>query len=252
MLDNLARVGTFGVFGEVGNSMFNPESVRPVSLDNRIFFVNALLNTFNSLRTWGQQGTADYATVYRPLIQSLGGSGFFQYVDAMNHLIGADNAESRVVARTNVNNYLRVAGRELGMDVRTARGMQAMPTPTKPFIGQMVMSAYANDAADFREAYQKAIKTAQEEGRTREEAMDYIERSYGSYNPVRMVFRTAPNEAEVQRVLNTLGDHGRTVREALRLYEFYGAQIGLKKRQPAKQQSSRPRQSLQELRARMY
>lgn len=225
MLDNLARVGTFGVFGEIGNSMFNPESVRPISLDNRIFFVASTLNTFNALRTWAQQGTADYATVGRPLAQALGGSGMLQYVDTLNHFFAADNAESRVIARTNVGNYLRVAGRELGMDVRTARGMAAMPTPTKPFVGQMVMAAYANDAAGFQQAYKSALEAAAAEGRTLSEAKDYVARSYQAYNPVRLVFRTPPNEAELNRVYSTIGNHASVVRESIRLFEHYGEQV---------------------------
>ncbi len=48
-----------------------------------------------------------------------------------------DNQEARVVKRISVNNYLRVAGRQMDLDVRTGRGMTAIPNPIKPYVGQM-------------------------------------------------------------------------------------------------------------------
>ena len=227
MLDSVARVGTFGIFGEIPNSIINVDTVREVSVDSRVFLVNTMLSVKNALSTWVRQGTADYSTVYRPLLQALGGSGYLQYADSINTALGLDNQESRVAARISVNNYLRTTGRELKMDVRTGRGMQALPNPIKPYVGQMVTAALANDAAAFREAYRAAKLEAKAEKKANPE--DYVQRSFAAYHPLRLVFRTEPTEAEYQKLLRNLDDNGRVaVSTAIRLINGYSEQIGVK------------------------
>jgi hypothetical protein len=59
-------------------------------------------------------------------------------------MLSIDDTEARVSNRISVNNYLRVAGRELDLNVRTFGGMlqnQTTPNPIKPFVGQMVLAA---------------------------------------------------------------------------------------------------------------
>lgn len=145
-LDNASRVGTFGFIGEGANYFLNDDNSRPVTLDNRIFFVNTIENTFNAARALYHQtlpelasgnlesaaATAtDYQTVVRPLFQTLGGNGLLQNLGAINHMLSLDDSEARVSNRISVNNYLRVTGRELGMDVRTFGGMlQNSSTPS--------------------------------------------------------------------------------------------------------------------------
>jgi hypothetical protein len=138
MLDNASRIGTFGFIGEFGNYFLNDDNVRPVTLDNRIFLANTIQNVFNASRalyhqtmpqllngnTEGAMDTAtDYQTVVRPLFQALGGNGLLQNLGALNHLLSIDDSEARVSKRVSVNNYLRIAGHELNLDVRTFGGL---------------------------------------------------------------------------------------------------------------------------------
>jgi hypothetical protein len=226
ILDSTARVGTFGLFGEIPNNILNVQTQREFSLDNRIFFVNSMLNFMRAVSTWvRQEGVADWQTVYRPLLQSLGGSGYLQYADGLNNLLGLDNAEARVTKRIGVSNYLRTTGRGLNLDVRSASGMKSMPTPIKPYIRQMELAAYANDAVAFREAYMAALKAAREEKKP--DPADYVRRSFSAYHPLRMVFRTEPSEAEYQKLLMAMTEDGReAVATAVRLFNSYAEQIG--------------------------
>jgi hypothetical protein len=227
MLDNTTRVGTFGVLGEVPNKWFNYDSQREVSLDNRIFFVSSALSLEKALMNWVRQGNADWATVGRPMTQALGGSGYLQYAGILNNALGTDNAEARVSNRISVNNYLRVGGRELGLDVRAARNTgEGAPNPVKPLIGQMVLAAYANDSADFRRAWREAIAVAAQNGRSQDEARDYVQRSFSSYHPLRTVFKTEPSENEYRRLLAAMNDNGRTtVATSINLFNHYGEQV---------------------------
>jgi hypothetical protein len=127
-LDALARVGTFGIWGDIANSYINRDTEKPFSMDNRIFFMSSLLGAKRALSNWFEQGHADYQSVYRPLIQSLGGSGYMQYAQILNTLTSEFGSgpmfqqEARITARINAGNFIRVAGRELGMDVRVGGG----------------------------------------------------------------------------------------------------------------------------------
>lgn len=224
-IDSLARVGTFGFAGEAVNGIFNLDTTRELSVDSRVYFVSNARNTYKTLATWYQQGTSDWQTVWRPLAQSLGGSGYLQYADIVNNATGWDNAEARVAKRIGVNNYLRTVGRELNLDVRTGRGMAALPNPIKPYIGQMVLAAYANNPEDFREAYRSALLEARQQKKPDPE--DHVARSFQAYHPLRMVFRTEPSEQEYQKILGAMDEDGRaTVATSVRLYNEYAKQVG--------------------------
>lgn len=233
MTDALARVGTFGVFGDVSNSLVNRDTERPFSVDNRVYALSSMFSAARSLSTWMRQGSADYSTVYRPMLASLGGSGYLQYAQLLNRATSMFGdgplfeAESRVTARINANNYLRVAGRELGMDVRVNLGGEVIGTPVRPFIGQMVLAAYANDAAGFREAYRNAIAASREENKP--DPQDYVKRAFAAMHPLRTVFRTEPSQPEYARLLASLNDSGRAaVSSALHLFNAYATQLGIK------------------------
>ena len=230
-IEQLARVGTFGLAGDALNTVANYAAgsgdLRGISLDSRVLFMNSTLNAMASLSTVLHQQEATYATVYRGLFSALGGTGYLQYAQIMNNALSLDNAEARVTARINVGNYLRAAGRELGLDVRTGRGMaSATPTPIKPWVSEMVLAAYANDPAGFRAAYQRAVQAARDEKKP--DPVDYVKRSFQSYHPLKSVFVTAPSEAEYRQILGALDDDGsQDVSEAVRLFNRYGATIGI-------------------------
>lgn len=228
-IEKLARVGTFGIVGDAANSFLNVDTNREFSVDSRVFAISSFLNTSRALSTLIKQGEGTYATVYRPLLQSLGGSGYLQYADALINATGVDVAEGRVVARINVQNYLRSAGRAEEMDVRVGRGMASVPTPTKPWVREMEMSAYANDPKDFVRAHENAIQAAMKMGRDREEAEKYIRQAFMSYHPLRVVFKTKPDEVDYAKLLSAMSDRGQqSVREAIRLFDYYGERLEIR------------------------
>ena len=228
-LDRLGRVGTFGVFGDAANAALNSDTNRDFSVDSRVFFVSSMLSAMKSVGTAIRQEQVDYAGVVRPLAQALGGSGYLQYADTVNNALSLagvkmDNVESRVVARMNVNNYLRAAGKMLKMDVRTGKGMASIPNPIKPYVGQMVLAAYANDAAGFREAHRSAVREAREEKKADPEKS--VLQSFTAYHPLNTVFRVRPTEDELSRALRLMSQDGRAaVSTAIRLFNGYGEQL---------------------------
>ena len=227
MLDSLSWVGVLGLGGEAVNSFANRDTQRPFDLDHRVLFMSSLLSAQQAVQNWFQQGSADYATVYRPLMQALGGSGYLQYAQIINHALSLDNAEARVTARINAGNILRVAGRETGLDVRANGGGDSMSNPMRPLVGQMVLAAYGNDAAGFRQAYVMALAQAKEQGEP--DPQKYVASKFAGYNPLRSVFRSEPSQLEVARMMGSLDDDDRqAVHGALHLFNAYGEQIGVK------------------------
>lgn len=241
MLDALAWTGTLGgLEGDMLNAFVNGDTQRPFDVDHRVFLVSSLRGLWDATRNWAVQGAVipDYATVLRPASQSLGGSGYLQYADIINHALSLDNIEARQNARINAGNYLRVAGRGLGMDVRVSSGGGAvLSNPLRPLIGQMVSATYANDALDFRDAYSRALaeavtekraaaKTWQQKQSVMKDAKDAVQRAYAGRNPLRTVFASEPTEQEYQRLLAALNDDGRAdVSDAMRLFNHYGQQV---------------------------
>jgi len=229
LMDNVSRVGAMGMAGEMLNSNINFDSARPVSLDSRIFIVSSALSLGKSVAGLAMQGgAADWATVYRPMFSALGGSGYLQYADAINGVLGLDNQEARVARRVAVSNYLRAAGRELSLDVRKSGATSAsLPSEQKMYVGQMVMAALANDHAAFNDAYRNAKKAAKDAGS--DDPEQTIQRSFSAYSPLRLVFQTEPTEQEYRRMLMSMSELGRdSVASAIRLFNHYGEQIGVK------------------------
>ena len=245
-LDNAARVGTFGIAGEAMNMAVNKDNTRPMTLDGRLFFLQTIENTVGSISNLAHQRNLDYATVVRPMIQSLGGNGFYQYAGIINHAFALDNDEARNMNRISVNNYLRVAGRQADLDVRTYGGMMqtsSQPTPWRASIGNMVMAAYANNPKDFMEAKKEAVarlvayeteqnaKAKGSEKKTtlqiQQEAEKKVIQHYEDSNPLRVVFRTLPSQGDYQKMLASMDDNGKVATAtAVRLFQHYGQQIG--------------------------
>lgn len=229
-IERTARVGTFGVLGDVANTAVNyadSGDLRGISFDNRVLFMNSTLGMLRAIGALGRQETATYDTVYRPMIQSLGGAGYLQYAQIINNALGLDNAEARVTARLNAQNYLRTVGRELKLDVLSSRGAASLPTPIKPYVSEMALAAYANDASGFMDAYRDAIKAAAAEGKP--DPAEYVRNSFRYRHPLRSVFKTPPTEGDYRNILNALPSDGRRdVAEAVRLFNYYGSTIGVK------------------------
>ena len=225
LLDRLDRVGTFGIAGNLANTIGNMDTAREFGIDNRVFFVNSALSLVRATGTWYRQGHATYATVGRPYLMALGMGGGIQNFQLMSNLLGADNFETRYTARVNVNNYLRSAGKALGLDVRKFAGGGALPTPMKPWMAEMVLSAYANDGAAFQAAYMRALQAAKAMGK--EDPVKSVKSSLTMYHPLRFVFRTPPLASEYNRILAESGVGARAISEAISLFNTYAATIGI-------------------------
>ncbi len=229
LVDRLARVGTFGFAGDVINSLVNFDTAREFSVDSRIL----ALNTFHNLVKAGgtlirQRGDVDYAGFYRPLLASLGGSGYLQNFGAINNLTGMDNVESRFVRRIHVGNLISASAKDAGIEVRSPRAASSTPSPMKPYVNQMVVSAYVNDSESFREAYRKAVEAARADGEiTREEARKRVAASYAGQNPINLKLPRKPTQREWRTMLSKMdADQRSAVEGALNNFQHYGRRIG--------------------------
>lgn len=229
-IEHTARLGQTGLFGELANGVINMGSggdSRIISLDRRVVALSAFQTLQNTIAVMINQGEADYARVVRPLAASLGAGGLLQYMQLVNNVMGLDNAESRITARMNAQNYLRAGGRELGMDVRTfsGGGGAAHVTPMSPYISRMEMAAYGNNGVDFQIAYREAVSRAKDLGH--DDPVDYVKRAFAARNPLRLVFQTPPSETEYRRLLNSLPEDGRNdVTEAVDHFNTFSQIIG--------------------------
>lgn len=229
VFENINRAGTFGLLGELANGMTSAglggDNRSIVNLDQRVLALSAAGNIQRAIVAWIHQGEADYANVIRPLATSLGAGGMLQYMQLANKVLGFDNAESRLTARISAQNWLRVVGRTLDMDVRTPSGSFSAPNALSPHIKRMELAAYGNDAADFRDAYTAAVKAAKNEGIA--DPVGHVKRAFSSRNPLKSVFRTSISESEYQKLLNTMPESGRhDVEQALRYFNSFASQIG--------------------------
>jgi hypothetical protein len=231
VLENMNRVGTTGLFGELANTILGTgggADNRMISVDQRVLAVSSLQSIMQAGSAfWNQGFNADYAHVIRPFFGAVGGGGMLQYIDIANHSLGLDNVEARETARINAQNYLRVVGRELQLDVRTPDGSSSNPTPVTPYLTQMEFAAYGNSAGDFQSAYTRAIAAAKAAGQP--DPVEYVKRAFSGRNPLRSVFRTAISEAEYHRLLaNMPGSGSQDVSQAVNLFNHYATVIGAK------------------------
>ncbi len=232
LLEHTTRVGTFGLLGDTLNSAVDvgtgEGANRGVSLDQRVVFLNSIRGLLNGISTFiNEDFSTDYATVIRPVAFAVGGNGVLQYLQLMNNAFGLDNEEARATSRTNVGNWLRVTGRELGLEVKKMGGSGGYLTPTKmtPIISDMALSAYANDMAGFKTAYREAVSTAKE--LKQDDPADYVQRMFLSRHPLRSVFRTALSESDYDKVIAALPDNGKeAVTGAVKNFNRFSVSIG--------------------------
>ena len=227
LVDKAALTGLLGLAGDFANSVVNVSTAREFTIDSRVFAISSFQGIWRALATWYHQGDATYATVYRPLMQSMGGSGALQYLQVVNGLLGADNPESRATARINVGNWMRVVGRDAGMEVKTTRGSgDYVPARTTPWVRQMALAAIANDPDEFRSAHREAVAAAREDKRENPES--YVKQAYQAQHPLRSTFKVIPTVTEYQKLLMQMPENGRRdVSEAVRLLNIYGERIGI-------------------------
>lgn len=231
LLERTARVGVFGSWGELVNTGINvgtgQGNNRAFSLDQRIVAANAIYSFLQAGNSLIHQGEFDYARVGRPMVTALGGSGMLQYAQIVNraaevNLLG----EGDYIKRLNVRNILRVAGRQLDMDVQPARAGYEAPTPLTPYITRMDFAVYQQNPSDFKRAYREAIEKADDLGRP--DPVRSVQQAFSSRHPLRTVFRASVTEADYRRILQSLPDDEREdVQDAVKLFNRYGSSIGV-------------------------
>ena len=228
VLEHLTRVGTFGLFGDLGLELAlagtGEGDLRGLSPERRVVALNSAFGLMRSMQSFLNQGfEADYNGVVRPVLFALGGNGILQATQVFNTLGGFDNSESRAVRRTNVNNWLRAAGRISGTELRKSGGGFSTKTPVTPFVTRMYLAALANDPAGFRASYREAVSAAREAGKVEPES--YINRTFSSRDPLQ-AFRTKPDSAELARILSVLPASGKQdVLGAIRMFQHYKSQL---------------------------
>lgn len=228
VLENVNRAGTFGMWGEVLNAATNIAhgggDNRTLSLDTRIVMANSMFSMFRAVSAWAAQGEVDYSGVVRPTIMALGGNAALQYVQIGNNALGLDNLESRFIEKVDTQNRLRVAGRELGLEVRTGGyGAMSAPTPLTPVVNRMVLAAYAGNRADFLAEWRDAVRTAKEMGKA--DPVVYVRDSFAGRHPLKNVFRSL-SEDDYVKLLRHLDPRGRQeVRDAVNRFNAYAESL---------------------------
>lgn len=225
VLQRLSRAGNiYGLGADFVSSVLagmDPTSgQRAFSLDSRILAFSQLRTIADAI---GNFISSDYALTYagveRPLLQAIGGNGALGAIDIFNGVLGFDNQQARITSRTNVQQWLRAAGREAGIELARGGGGSVQATPVGTWTREMLLASLSNDRLAFLDAYRRAVDAAREAGAPDPEKK--VLESWRSRSPLE-VFRTKPSEQELQKALNLMSDDGKkAVRDALRLYEQY-------------------------------
>jgi hypothetical protein len=235
LIENIGIIGSLGLYGDLASGALNyarEGDSRGMTLDGRMVIARSFIGASTALTTAVKQRDITYQSVIRPLFMAIGGNGYLQYVEAINRVmtpavegVPLFEQELHVTRKINAENYLRAAGRSLGMEVRTVRGRFATPSIMSPHIGNMVISAVSNDAEDFWAAYQEALVAARKDGK--DDPAGWVADAFSYRNPLLSVFRTRPTTQEYSQLLGEMGTRGRgDVSEAVRLFNYYATQIG--------------------------
>jgi hypothetical protein len=245
MMENVNRAGTFGLWGEVLNTGINGLSGggdnRTISFDQRVVMMNSMLQMSRALSSLAAQRDIDYSSVVRPVAMSLGGNSALQYLQIGNNWLGLDNSEARFVERVDTQNRLRVAGRELGLEVRTGSAMSSVPSAVSPHIARMVLAAYAGDRTTFLAEWRKAVSEARELPAGAKDPVGYVRDSFAGRHPLKTVFRSI-GEDQYVRLLRHLDDDGRReVRDAVNRFNAYAESLDARAFAGTKPREARPR-----------
>lgn len=232
VLERVTRNGMLGMpmeFVNLGMNIGGEGDLRTASLDQRVFLAGTIRGMIQLVGNTAHQKAFTWESGGRRLLQNTGANGYLQQIDMFSELLNLDNPESRVVARINANNYLRVGGRMVGLESRPFSG-SVTPTPVTPWVTKMQVAAQANDAGVFQAAYKRAVEAARQLGKTGpREAEDYIAQNWNSRHPLKGPFRSPPTPGEYQQLLKAIGPSGASdVRLLVSQYNLFGSRIGAK------------------------
>ena len=234
-LDQTNRAGTFGIAGDLVNSTLNKSTAREFNVENRVFFLSMLKGLVRTSHTLAVQGSdgLDYNNTYRPLIQTLGGSGYLETSQILTRMFGISTPETVTTKRLNVENWLRVVGRPMvnqGVVVKKPSGLVSQPNKIKPHISNMRHAAISNDSQWFMQETNAAIQAYMKLNPldSREDAEKKIKSMYSDYHPMRRVFTRLPDEEQYEEIINSVPEeHREEIRSALDLYNSFGETIGV-------------------------
>ena len=232
-LERGARAGSYGLGADFISSMVNmvdPTSgQRDFSLDSRVLVFSQFANVRDMVRNFIHSDyTATYQSTGRGLLQSLGGNGLLQYGQIFNGLMARvgmplSNDEARVTARINVGNWLRAAGKDAGIELRSGAAVRSSPTPVSVWVREMQLAAYGNDRLGFLEAYRNAIEAARKMGEA--DPQKTVLASWRGRSPLN-VFAAKPTDTQMFKLYQAMDEDGRAaVQGALSAYESFSRMI---------------------------
>ena len=244
VVERLARMGTFGMGGDIVNSVVNWNDYHgggnPISLDDRILVMSSVHNLTNAIRNWGMQGDASYATVGRPLLNAIGGNSFLQYVQLWNEgtrKLGVESPdpggildkEGKFTKRSNVYNIVRAAAREAELPLNQGGGF-AIPTGASMYLREMQFAALDNDNEAFSRNYREAVRAYMEtkdNPRTYEEAVATVKSRWGGRHPLKTLFKGKLDASEIALLYSKMPEgNRRDVQRAVMLHEMYENLLG--------------------------
>lgn len=229
-----ARAGNiYGVASDLVGQNSSPTDAqsgrRVFSLDQRVLVMSQFLNMQQALsNAAGQDWTTTWASVWSPLMRSIGGNGALHTLDIANNLLGLDNAESRLVMRVNASNWLRAAASETDIPLRA--GGSGTPTPMSVHTREMMTAAMAGDRIGFMEQYQKALEAARGAvandplvpvADREREAVNRVLAGWRGRDPL-TIFQFRPTPQQLQRLYSVMDPSGAAdVKEAMVRYDQF-------------------------------
>lgn len=238
----VASVGTAGLVGDLVDGITSTRQQTAgwgdsLSLDNRIVIISSAKSFVRAMSNVVQTGgKVNYANIGRPFFQAMGANGIMQNAYLVDKLFGGSlqslpaiggilKEESSVALRSNLYNYIRAAGRENGLEVRTQGGGGYTITPLTTHITDMTLAALQNNPRDFQAAYKDAIKEAIAEGYP--DPMAKVQQSFSQRHPLKVLFNGTPLASEYVRVLNSMSPAGRkAVEQGIHYFNSYAAALG--------------------------
>lgn len=233
--ERAALTGAFGFFSDLTNGIFNQGGANgePISVDSKVVFISLAKSLESSLSRLFAVGIddANYATVYRQLLSSFGGGGPIQYIQMMNKLgdwtgVGPiSKVEADYTARLNINNILRVVGRELKFEGRPYSGGNYRISEGTPYATAMAIAALTGDRDAFFAARTELVRKYREAGIA--DPIKAATDNFAGRHPLRANFKTPLSAQEVQMIFQRLPENQRdSLREGLASFNSFLASIG--------------------------
>jgi hypothetical protein len=242
-LEATTSVGTFGLIAETadyvssvrqGNSGYNDA----LSLDNRIVIISSARQMAQSIRNVFQADVenTNYANIIRPFLQAAGAGGIIQNAYVLDRVLqnqlqelpvvgGMIKAESSVALRSNVLNYLRVAAREAGLEVKSQGGGGYAITSMTPHITDMALAAFSGDNEAFQQAYRDAIVVARKK---HSDPFKAVQLAFAARHPYKTLINGTPTAQEVMKLRQNMPEAGQEAVDAvIRNYTMYASRLGI-------------------------